>query len=258
MKKGKILVLGCGPAGLLVAHACILQDWEVTILSKKARSYISGAQYLHSSIPGLTYDEPDGHVIVEKLGTPEGYARKIYGDAVVRTSWQRYHLGKHFIWNLRIAYEDLWKMYHDLITDGHFLPSMMPQALKEYRAVFSTMPLTALFPGEEKDFKMEQVWLVPQQGVVPPCTITWNGLDEPGWYRSSNIFGHESYEYPRLYDGDGINEKAVLVNKPLAPPTGFRVPFEELYLFGRYGQWKKGVLVDDAYREAYRMAGMLE
>ena len=37
-----VAVLGCGPAGLLVAHAAKLSGWNFTIYSRKQRVVLSG------------------------------------------------------------------------------------------------------------------------------------------------------------------------------------------------------------------------
>ncbi|HEY7420289.1 MAG TPA: hypothetical protein VH593_34240, partial [Ktedonobacteraceae bacterium] len=83
----RAVVLGCGPAGLLAAHACSLNGADVRIFSLKRPSYISGAQYLHQAIPGLS-GAPDGDIMITKVGTREGYAKKVYGNANKATSWE--------------------------------------------------------------------------------------------------------------------------------------------------------------------------
>src|SRR5262245_15995908 len=82
----RVVVLGCGPAGLLAAHAASLYGCDVRILSIRQPSIISGAQFLHEHIPGVTGDI-DGHVLFMKAGTAGGYAKKVYGNSRIPTSW---------------------------------------------------------------------------------------------------------------------------------------------------------------------------
>jgi threonine dehydrogenase-like Zn-dependent dehydrogenase len=50
----KVLVLGCGPAGLLAAERLEREGADVRIAAKKVKSIMPGAQYLHMSIGGVT------------------------------------------------------------------------------------------------------------------------------------------------------------------------------------------------------------
>lgn len=49
-----IAILGCGPSGLVAAHAAmqININKRVSVFSRNLRSPIYGAQYLHQPIPG--------------------------------------------------------------------------------------------------------------------------------------------------------------------------------------------------------------
>jgi hypothetical protein len=48
-------------------------------LSKKIKSVIPGAVFLHEPIPGLTAPTPDGVVSSSSTETKAGYAAKVYG-----------------------------------------------------------------------------------------------------------------------------------------------------------------------------------
>lgn len=104
-----IAILGCGPAGLLVAHAAKQRGHGYEIFSKKRPSVLGGAQYLHRHIEGLTPPKPEAMVEFRHLGTQAGYASKIYDDPTFRTSWDQFDEGIHEVWNLRSAYERLWE-----------------------------------------------------------------------------------------------------------------------------------------------------
>src|SRR3546814_7896241 len=54
----KVLILGCGPAGLIAAHAAKRMDADFIVMSKARKSFMNGAQYLHAPIPGVSLAEP--------------------------------------------------------------------------------------------------------------------------------------------------------------------------------------------------------
>lgn len=242
----KVLVLGCGPAGLLVAHACAQADVEFHVISEKKPSFIAGAQYLHRPIEGLTTESPQGRVRYVKEGSKRGYAMKVYGDSRASTSWDKFD-GHANVWHLQGIYESLWGMYQERIFDGTVGIDQLPAAMRDYDLVLSTIPKPALLPYGS--YSSEQVWIVDSGICVAPMTIIMNGEPKCRWYRTSNIFGHAFTEYPQAVFVPETEQAARLIKKPLVAVA--LNPYEEqLYFFGRYGQWKKGVLVDDAYYEA--------
>jgi len=55
----RIAVLGCGPAGLMSAHAAMVateSEADLAIFSTKRKSPLYGAQYLHQPIPFVSAD----------------------------------------------------------------------------------------------------------------------------------------------------------------------------------------------------------
>lgn len=244
----KVLVLGCGPAGLLVAHAAMTQGHGVAIASKKEPSFIAGAQFLHTFIPGVTEPRPDGVVRFVKHGSETGYAGKVYGDPFAPTSWATYPEGEREVWNLRSVYERLWRLLENNIQNIKITPALLPVLLTEYDAVFSTVPAKVLFP--EGKFDSRDVWIRQVHDTVPEMTLHYNGYPSAPWYRASNIFGNESLEFAQDPSGE-----VVKISKPTH--ASFENPYPHLHLFGRYGKWQKGVLVDDAYRDAVEVSNAL-
>src|SRR4051794_36471109 len=112
-----VAVLGCGPAGLLSAHAAILGGCDVLVYSIKQKSPMNGAQYLHSPIPELTSQDPDAIIRYAKVGTRAGYATKVYGHPEAPCSWDKFEEGPRPAWSLSDSYEELWSRYGDLIID---------------------------------------------------------------------------------------------------------------------------------------------
>jgi Pyridine nucleotide-disulphide oxidoreductase len=108
----EVVVLGCGPAGLIAAHAAIQSGCKVQVLSEKKKSALYGAQYLHEYIPGLE-EHRSGIIQYRYIGGESGYALKVYGDMSHPTSWMKKK--SHMGYDLRQIYSILWDMYHHLM-----------------------------------------------------------------------------------------------------------------------------------------------
>lgn len=253
MSHRKVLVLGCGPAGLMVAHACTRVGVDFEIMAPFAKpSFISGAQYLHSFVPDLGLRGQEEKLAYVRLGTEQGYCDKIYGGTIPpeETSWGRFPDAVE-AWPLRVAYEALWARYGARIVEDRADWGMMPELLQMYGAVFSTAPLVSLVPSAMLDrFHWQDVWITPgdfQDEQIPYNTIVYNGTADDPWYRKSNIFGHTSIEFP-AEPTDVEAAGAVKFRKPLYYDGDDPLP--KVFKFGRYGTWQKKQLVDDAYKTA--------
>lgn len=239
-----VAVLGCGPAGLLAAHAAVTLGHRVTIYSQERKpSAIGGAQFLHIPIPGLTRPEPDGFLTFRQMGNERGYARKVYGDPFAPTSWGAYPPGVYGVWNMQQAYDNLWERYHDLIVEKVVTWHSIKENLGGHDTIFSCIPAPVICPHRDElespdcKFTSQPVWISPG-GCLAEMTVVYSGNPDDAWYRTCNIFGHGFSEYPTE------REDARRIVKPLH--TNCPGP-EGVVRLGRYGQWKKGVLIHDAY-----------
>jgi hypothetical protein len=242
-----VYVLGCGPAGLLAAHAVALAGHEPRILSRKVKSEIGGAQYLHSEIPGIARPEEAWTITFIKCGSMQGYAKKVYGDPDMKTSWETYEKGDHEVWNMRQAYDRLWAEYEHQIQDIQLNPTDV-EHLAEHTFVISTVPKMALCPDPQNyDWHQQPVWIRYGQTVrdciALPEEIIMSGNEEDVWYRQSNLFGWKGVEFPVEVGG------SVRIMKPLST-TYPGVP-GVLHL-GRYGEWRKTVLVHEVFHRAHQ------
>lgn len=237
-----VIVLGCGPAGLLAAHAAQSVGMNVAIVSKKVRSSLQGAQFLHQFIPGLTPPQPDAVIDVRKMGTKEGYATKVYGDPSAPVSWDNYD-GPTPAWNLLYAYDQLWETWKDRIYD-HNVDEDMMEWVSDYNHVISSVPLPVLakaYGDADATFEFQDVHISTGLKVMlAPQVVVYNGQPEDEWYRASRLFGWGSMEYPK----EGQNTK--LIRKPLRS-TGTEEIYPWVLRVGRYGRWEKPVLAHHAY-----------
>lgn len=252
-----ILILGCGPAGLMAAHAAATWGHDIKIVSKKRKSEMYGAQYLHQQIPVI--DCGPGQLIDYVLqGTADGYRRKVYGPRYTGSVSVEELTERHMAWNIRRAYDELWDLYGsytiDMLVEGNDLQH--GGRLSELGAdmVISSVPAPMLcIKPEEHGFQAEEIWAIgdaPERGVFDPVkaapanSVVCNGEPDVGWYRSANVFGRSTTEWPmkRRPPYEGVAQ----VVKPLKTTC---TCFPAVHRVGRYGKWEKGVLAHSAFFE---------
>lgn len=242
-----VAILGCGPAGLLAAYACEQLGLNVSIISKAQRSVISGAQYLHDPIPGLTPERPDGQLNYIKDGSARGYANKVYGNPDHPCSWDKFPEGLLPAWSMLDVYSQLWARYHARIWDQSIGGDSLDEIAAEWPMVISSIPLRHICKNPEHVFNGARVWIAPYAALdLPDNTIHYDGTLAQSWYRCSRIFGEEGTESSVEIPGaewEGIK------------PTGHTCDCHpEVVKVGRFGQWKKGVLIHHAYNDALEAA----
>lgn len=271
MKPKHAAVLGCGPAGLFAAHGLVEAGWDVWIYSKKRKSHLYGAQYLHAPIPGLTPPGDPIRIKYQLEGSVDGYREKIYGAMPVKVSPEALEM-EHDAWDLRATYDAAWERYSGDITQLVLSPHVLrggelsspgdPPPLNEigFNLIVNTIPAPILcYQPDVHQFHAARVWAygdAPDRGQFAPYrpadgAVECNGTRDTGWYRASNIFDHVTVEWPvdRKPPLPGVAE----VTKPIYTDCNcyrdgtFPVRFVPL---GRYGQWSKGVLTHHAYTQA--------
>jgi hypothetical protein len=260
-----VAILGCGPAGLMVAHAAALSNWDFRVYSRKQKSTLYGAQYLHQPIPNIECGGP--RLVRYKLeGTPEMYRAKVYGDSWDGTVSPEDFMESHSAWDLRGAYNDLWFMYGDEVEDMDFRvlnsDKMMyyPIPWRQCDIVISTVPRKIWAEPYDK-FESMKVWALgdtEHERVrlhrAQPFTVECDGTEENDWYRVSNIFGYCTMEWP--WDNYDLGFKpppargVSLVEKPLRHNSKAASDFIHL---GRYGAWEKGILTSDVFYQAMKI-----
>lgn len=248
----RVAVLGCGPSGLFAAHALVQIGCEVQIFSKKRKSEMFGAQYLHAPIPGLT----DGMVPIsleyKLIGTAAGYREKVYGPGSNVEVSPETLTETHSAWDIREAYGRAWNLYNDRIR--HW-PDIGFTSIRAFMAnadlVVSSLPAKAICGDPDHRFNSQDIWAIgdaPERGIFEPLRLAkggqvlLNGETDTGWYRTSSVFFHGTTEWPsgRKPPIEGVAR----VEKPLSNDCDCH---EEVLRVGRYGRWEKGVLSHEAY-----------
>lgn len=270
----RFAILGCGPAGLMAAHAVALTGHNVEIISKGGKSKQYGAQWLHESVPGVTSVFPEDYISVEHRGDADTYAKKVYGDTRFPTSfgeWGDPELGVTDlpIWDLRKAYDKLWRYHADKIIDRD-LDCAEVESIVEggtYDRVISSVPRRAICRSfavdsdkgdvpELHEFHSQKVWVKPaeldQSNNPNGNFVIYNGDTSPSWYRSSVVFGQGMLEWgDYIPGGKPPFEGIVPVEKPLAHSC---TCWPDITHVGRFGEWRKGVLTHHAFETALEAA----
>ncbi len=252
-----VAILGCGPSGLMVAHAANMLGWNFRVFSKKRKSQLFGSQYLHKPIPGIS-EEPATVVTYHLEGTPEEYRQKVYGPSWDGTVSPEDLDHDHYAWDIRSAYDKMYSNYEEQIVNcefknvnGGFWYNQI--VLKSYDLVISTVPRKIWAePGDV--FASTKVWAIgdaPELGQEAPFrphdfNIICDGSEDVGWYRASNVFGHCTIEWPERTKPP--IPRLALVEKPLFHNSTAASDFHHL---GRYGAWQKGVLTTDVFDQAF-------
>lgn len=243
----RIAILGCGPAGLIAAHAAVgftEVNEDIDIFSRKVKSLMPGAQYLHERIPGVTPYEPDGYLQFIKLGDGAGYAEKVYGNRNAPVSWDKYEEGHFPAWSLAETYDKLWGAWEPCIQDFEFTGRVVHEIAARYDVVLSTIPAPLWCGGKQRcEFPKAKVYFTPNRWRdCEENMIIYNGESNVSWYRTSSIFGHDSTEWATQPTQEHtVGWKPVRTNCQCNPRNVVRL--------GRFGKWDKQVLVHHAYQE---------
>lgn len=264
-RERKVLILGCGPAGLIAARTLEqngLDTDQFDIVADEAQpSRIGGAQFLHRPLFGET--EPDAMISVAKIGDSYGYAEKVYGKSGEVTSFDRLPLHRSDeveAWSLIKAYERLWEDYRPGIHERHIDDEAFAEYLNggEYTEIISTIPPSSYCHNPVHDFESVPILIAqsPMDEFPADNFVLYSGRLDDAWYRISCIFGEESLEFGSGGDPQVTEDMRAEANR-LNPdhivtgmkPTrttcdcGFGHPHTKLLRVGRFGSWDRRVLL---------------
>ena len=255
----RVVVLGCGPAGLIAAAAARVHDRHagLTILSNKRKSTMYGAQYLHQPIPYHTPSGLDGIANIQYTlaGSTEEYRRKVYGDRFVGAVSPEELAETHLGWDIRMTYDNLWDEFEPIILQREVGPPELDDLLNDpdIDLVISSIPLQRLCHNGHT-FQGTEIWAAgeaPEVGIKLPfnCaddTVMCNGKEYPSWYRLARIFGRTTVEWPGRLPKPPIGS-VTRVTKPTKHNCDCWTNHPKFFTVGRYGSWDKSQLSHHAF-----------
>jgi hypothetical protein len=252
MRKPLVAILGCGPSGLLAAHACWLNDIPFVIFSRKRKSNLGGAQFSHIPIPGLYEEEDASKLTYHVEGDAETYQRKVYGSSDIPfVSFDNVVEGQVVqAWPLRDSYETLWDRFEDSIVDLDISPVRARSFGDPFDLTFSSLHLKTICLGRMgsgiNHWFRDQPVRIANEAInpnIPDNSIWYDGTKDHSWYRQSRIFGVGSTEWGGSSPLPPVEDVRTVV-KPIDTNCDCH---PNLIRIGRFGAWKKGLLTSHAY-----------
>lgn len=243
----KVIVIGCGPAGLAAAHAAVGHGAEVTIYAPKQKSPQNGPLLLQRPIPGINNGHPDGtiHQIVIG-GSILDYRYKLYGDVNIGINGNILQPYYH-AWNHKATYDLLWLKYHEMIDDRTITGDELAMMHKEADLVVSTANAMVMCVDRAvHTFGYAEVCVTPEYSYPnqPDNTIIFNANDDYPWVRSSRVFGVPVTEW--------IPSEAPLRARSIIKPIMTDCDcYPHVLRTGRFGAYKNETWVDTAYWDTY-------
>lgn len=261
--KGTVAILGCGPAGLMAAHAVALRGRPIAIFSKPEKSKLGGAQYLHRPIPYITSEEPDTHIRYVMRGDAQTYRKKVYGDdpTVPFVSFNVFKDRQSDpAWSLIKAYDALWESFGHMVNAVDITPQFVQELHREYEMVLSTVPLPHIclaragLINEVHHFGVQEIRVCTEDYAddVEQDTIVYDGTPERSWYRSSKILGVPGTEWSTFGVPAKLPVPTITDRKPIRTTCTCH---PDVLRLGRRGTWTKGVLTHDAFYGALDFFG---
>lgn len=251
-KKPLVAIFGCGPSGLLAAHACYLWQVPFVIFSRKQKSTLGGAQFSHRMIPGITDPDPEVMLTYEVVGDADTYHRKVYGsERVPFVSFANVEDGQQVpAWNLIRMYDRLWERYEANIVNINLDWLQMEKFYTAFDLVITSVPAPILCQATvdmnvPHTFKQQTVRISNEalDPNLPDNVIRYDGSEDHSYYRMSRIFGVGSTEW-----GAGTPTPPIPNLKTVNKPIGTNCDCHPLALrVGRFGTWDKGQLTFHAY-----------
>jgi hypothetical protein len=261
-KKPLVAVLGCGPAGLMAAHACRMYGVPYVIFSRKQKSPLGGAQFSHIPILGLCdSDLPEAMLKYQVDGDAEVYQQKVYGSRVVPfVSIDNVKDGQTVpAWNLRDMYDQLWNSHEGQIIDLAITPDFMDKFDHSiFDLVLNSIHANSICRGTVDPltghwFRHQPVSIHNAALIenIEDNTIIYDGTPDHSWYRMSKIFGVGSTEWGGDAPLPPVNGVKT-VRKPIATNCDC---YPDVVRIGRFGTWTKGVLTFHAYGKTLECLG---
>lgn len=266
-----IAIFGIGPSGLAAGWAAVRAGHKVHFYSATTdKSTLYGCQYLHAPIPlpkEHARNVACSRVSYKLNGNAEQYRAKVYGDAWSGTVSPEDLECEHDAWDIRATYDALWDLLRQSrrvrispAQINHNWIVVHTETLSRYSHVISTIPGPALCTNPSlmssangaHRFGSHTIWAagsrLPEEH--DSSEVVCDGTGGAAWYRTAVVFGYRTVEWPRQMRLAAQSAGAVRVRKPLYNHCDCH---PEIIRLGRYGAWRKGVLVHHVYEDTTKL-----
>jgi len=232
MSRKTVAVVGAGLVGRLAGWAAMLSGYTPVLFYRGPynRSVPRGFVYLHERCE-LPLDEDE--LLVDNFGTAEEYARRVYGDSEVKTSF--WDTGPKVIYDPEQAISILEILQEGMLARSEFNHAHDVFSLLSnggFDKVIVTIPVDKLFPEINFKSRLAYVRSFDAGDDVPNCCF-YSGSPATSWHRAGVIFGRGFYEYTSRVV-DGTTEVTKVVESDAAPPA-----IDNVLFTGRFGSWTK-------------------
>jgi hypothetical protein len=254
-----VAILGSGPAALAAAHAVGLRGLPVAVISMGERSRLGGAQFLHRALPEVCTEEPEFTITYRVHGDEAGYRKKVYGDQPAPfVSFKNVHDGQEEgVWSLQRAYDQMLEGFQENIAgnateaiNGHWFE----QRQDDFLLVINSIPRFHLCLDMSHQFTSQAIYINTDPPTwIPDNEIVYNGDPSPAWYRASRINGAGGIEYSDQVQRPPGSD-LMYVTKPIANNCTCHAGVVHV---GRFGKWQKGILVHEAFVDAWKACDAL-
>jgi hypothetical protein len=179
--------------------------------------------------------------------------------------------GEHDAWDIRATYDAMWEMVTQsrnvAIVPADVKAEWLDRstgALSKFAHVVSTVPAPSLckspvyHPSQEGH--LFRVHTIKAAGDVSPYKyppgefsdfVKCDGTSAEPWYRTARVFGYRTVEWPRQFQTPTYSDvRVATVRKPLQTDCDCH---PEIIRLGRYGAWRKGILVHQVYADAVKL-----
>lgn len=239
-------ILGAGPAGIaaLVAMEGRRSPSRVWAQSTDPTNVDAGARFLHLPVPmPAGVNHVDIKIEVKKIGEQRVYVTKSYGDRLIPfSSWDSIPSEIHG-YDVKTWY-DAW-FNPDIIHQKAISSRDIDEMLADGEIVISAIPKYAICKNKAHNFDYATVF-IGENKFAQVGEIVYNGDKDYSWFRASNLNGNGWAEWgsPPPYTD------TIEVNRPLGNDCDCwdeHIQNGQMLLVGRNGEWRKGVLISDAY-----------
>ena len=250
-----VAILGTGPSAAYAAMACNDASVSYDIISNRSPvMHFPGAFWPRLNLTGAPI--PKVEVKIYSVGTAEGYLRKQWGE--VSPEWLKetsfpIKARTELAYNPYELFRPFWATKNIHLVEG-LSDEAIADIAKEYAIVFMTFA-TQKSREAMKPYSIRYPIASYKYSTTNHHYCIYNGEEPNHIVRMSSLFGYIHLEYSKDYIpktelvGDG-QITWVPDTLPDTPEWDLAdVPAKNVFLIGRYAQWKRKVLSHDAYAE---------